>query len=71
MTEEGLLKLAEEKGWSWISQHQTLPEWFIEKYKRRLDLPLIARYQTLSKEFIEKNRLVIDILAIRLERLRE
>jgi hypothetical protein len=37
MTETELVKIAKEKGWKWISEHQKLSEAFIEKYKDRVE----------------------------------
>jgi hypothetical protein len=56
-TEEEIEKYIDsftEKNWDFISEHQTLSESFIEKYKDLVDWFYISIYQKLSEPFIEK-----------------
>ena len=51
---EEILKLAEEKSWTYICYKIQLPPEFMEEYWSNLDYYWISKYQKLSEEFMEK-----------------
>ena len=50
--EQKLLKLAEKKGWRYISRFQILSEQFIEKFQDKVDWYWISKFQKLSEELV-------------------
>ena len=46
--------------WGWISEHETLSEEFISKFRDKVFWHLISEYQTLSEEFIAKFQDKVD-----------